>query len=665
MRILIITLFAFLTITINAQEKMPSRAELDSLMKDLKKKIAEGSDDPDYRNIMKDAGVNLPEDFEADNELEWKLPAPDTRAIARLPKTALTPEALPSYILDIRTRINSVLTPVHKSRIKKIKDSLKNNPILLSRVAVLSWYGNSPYIALGLATEAALLNQQNAEVLNTFATLLSLNRLPFKSIPVLEYLDKKLPGNATVLNNIGQAYLAMGSLKKAEEYLLKSAAGLETHPEATKSLGMIYRAQGQTAKAKHYIQKSLEGGFSETAAEAAEDLGISSEEVDKAVLNTLHDFKAPEYFNNYKYHLPQMPESVTQSVKAKKEIATFRAQMQVEMTRLRRLQSEEQAKAEKNISFLMTNARNGKFYQLELSPMFEKAKRMMGYYAMEFQKYGVEVLHLEYLKVTQRSDVIRQAYDAEVTRLAQRNTPVTCAEYDALSNKYLPLYAQNYRDYVEKYLPEVRSYMNQMMYWSQYMNIIEEGRMRVFGYMLGYFHELDNLARDIVVITPACSELVQTNPEVKDSAQLPKGDCPFNVSINIIVGKLAMDCDKLSIGMDAGFSFSAEKNFLSGETTLALGIGLSADFSLPVPGISLTAGAGASEQLYIVFDRNNSYKDVGLQWKASAGGSFGVSGAAGSTTITEHGVEGGYKWSLNDGIKFSGEGKGIFKDAFN
>src|SRR6185295_8999974 len=85
--------------------------------------------------------------------------------------------------------------------------------------------------------------------------------MPEKAIPILEYLKNKLPNNATILNNLGQAQLGMGNIIKAKVLLEKAVLKEDMHPEANRSLSKIALKEGNIQKAVTYLEKAMAGGF--------------------------------------------------------------------------------------------------------------------------------------------------------------------------------------------------------------------------------------------------------------------------------------------------------------------------------------------------------------------------------------------------------------------
>jgi tetratricopeptide (TPR) repeat protein len=537
--------------------------------------------------------------------------------------------------------------------------------LLLSRAAVGAWYNKQPLQALALASMAASENTDNGEILNTVSALLNLCGFPQKSIPILQSLLVKAPGNSTVLNNLGQAYLSLGETQKAEQYLLQCVAASQNHVEANKSLAMIYRATGQAGKAKACLQRSLEGGSSETAVEMAKEAGISDEVIDDMIIKSVKTVKAPEYFNSYKYQVPQLCESVQQAYEASENHKKFQAFIEAEIKKYERLAKEEEEKINKNIEKITGPVRNGQLVRFVPSPMFEKGKRMFSYWLMKFGNFAEKDLGPAYIKYSIEEQALTQQYYQDYAAINMRKDNADhCPAFDELATRYLQKYAANQRNLMDIMLIPYRGYMDEMIYWSQFMNVVGDGRARIYGLIKEYLNELLRLSRQTKIIFPSCKP-TPVFEFTGEEAETIKPDCPIDVSINLVIAEMSLDCEKIGFEVSAGVKFSVEKDFTSKETTLAIGIGIGTGKEFEVPVIGIEAGVGVSQEMFLVFDGNNNVSDIGMRMEAGAkieaGGSLGPV----STEIGSIGASAGYSFGLNSGWNFNGSVPGIPGNLLN
>lgn len=656
MKFIIAICFVCISLLLQAQ-KPPTQAEINKMMKQYE-------NDPQVKEAMKQAGIKNFESMEdAMPDLDGAtIPARNTKALAALPASILTETALASFITDINTQLWSKLSPEEQNKVREITDSFNHSPLHISRAAIAVWQKKSSKPALYLASHAAKMDVKEDEVLNTLGGILNLAGAEHKAIPILQYLNQQVPGNSTVLNNLGQAYLGLGDVTTAERYLVQCIGTTPLHVEANKSLALIYKTNGQLTKAKTHIKKSLESAYSPGAVEMARTLGIDDEEIDDILITTLKLVKAPEYFNNYKYQIPRSCRNVNEAYEVSALHTNFQQNLQNEIDKYESLINTLTAQMETGIQQMVTGTSKGKLVFLKTTPMFEKAIRMVNYWTMEINKWSLENYNL-YLNHQELIDKYETEYNEGLVKINNMNVDDKCPLIDELSNKYLPLYADAQKNFQDKFLLEYRGYLDELMFWSQYLNIHGSGRIAVLGFVKGHFQELQKLSRNIKIIDPACGYAPETKivEEVHEFIEPP---CPIDVKLNYLIGSIELNCEKMVIDIDAGLSFTAEKNFVTKETTLAIGAGLGFEVKEAIPLASAKGSIEASQKFFIVFDANNNPCDVGIEFKVGAK----LEAKAGFGPISDKqalGGQFGYRLGLNSGWNFNGETNNVNSRLLN
>ena len=115
----------------------------------------------------------------------------------------------------------------------------KETPAQQQSSSIAEFYSDNPVQALLISMNAALQNTAQMTGWNNLAALYNMSGLEHKAIPVLMNQLQIEPGNSMLLNNMGQAYLGLGDISKAENYLTQCLAVDPLHPEANRSMGMI------------------------------------------------------------------------------------------------------------------------------------------------------------------------------------------------------------------------------------------------------------------------------------------------------------------------------------------------------------------------------------------------------------------------------------------
>ncbi|HWR33552.1 MAG TPA: hypothetical protein VN451_08505, partial [Chitinophagaceae bacterium] len=133
----------------------------------------------------------------------------------------------------------------------------------IAGTGLLAWYKNAPCEAALLIVYAASQSPDD-NTLNTCGAILNLCGLEEKAIPVLKYALANQPTNSTLLNNIGQAYTALGVPDTAMYYLMGCIRQSPSHPEACATVAYIEYERGNIEKAQQYAEQSIKGGYSAT-----------------------------------------------------------------------------------------------------------------------------------------------------------------------------------------------------------------------------------------------------------------------------------------------------------------------------------------------------------------------------------------------------------------
>jgi tetratricopeptide (TPR) repeat protein len=211
-----------------------------------------------------------------------------------------------TYLQQLYTAISDGLKPDEK---KKADDYVKNKkltqPKEISQAAFAAWLQNSPKQCLYLYSKALSSDPSDAMIANNYSAFLIMAGLPEKSIPLLEYLNKQKPGEATILCNLGNAYYKLGDPDKAITPLLQAVQYDTLNPVAHKILGIIYLKKGDTKKAHDHAVKSLTASYDEQVTAMLRHLNKSAKPGE-----IMSRPKAKEFPMLKKVKLPAMPSSL-------------------------------------------------------------------------------------------------------------------------------------------------------------------------------------------------------------------------------------------------------------------------------------------------------------------------------------------------------------------
>ncbi len=329
---LIVCLLAFAVLA-QAQKKPPKKEETQSveeMMKQLKKEMEA---DPEMKKAMEEMGMlDMLKQVEKTTkatgvkDVDMKaLAAADPNRILTKPSglpIAATPagkEQLKAYLQPIMQSTNEAIKPTHKADITPHLNKGKET----GEIAMGYFMNKEMDKALYLLLNACLTDQEDYVSINNLAAFMTISGYAHKSLPLLQYLQKHFPKSPTLLNNLGQAWLSLGYLDKAEKFLKEALKEDKTQTQASYSLAVMAKHQGNTAKCVDYVKQTIENGGG--TADAIGILAIEDPGTDMAEL--IRPKYKPYYKKDHaitkRFRLPPVPGSYTEAIETQKELETF------------------------------------------------------------------------------------------------------------------------------------------------------------------------------------------------------------------------------------------------------------------------------------------------------------------------------------------------------
>ena len=243
--------------------------------------------------------------------------------------------------------------------------------------------------------------------------------------------------------------------------------------------------------------------------------------------------------------------------------------------------------------------------------------------------------------------------------LAKQLAVQECLEQLAMKNKYLAAKADATEKYKSERLSEDVKFYNNMVFLTRFTAPNEKTYRSVCGLyatqMLNNFSIYAGAVGNVCNPTqkPSCGEFDPAKEYKDGDPKFSYANCPVDLKISFAVGKLMINCSRYELEVGEGIILNFEKNFITRESTVAIGIG-AATFIPGVPGTDLSpAEAQVKNQLYIKFDKNNQPTDIGMAWEAELDVKF---------VATE--IKTGYTIGINSGYNFNeGALKGILNQA--
>ena len=615
--------------------QQPTAEDYKRIAEEANKKAAEFLNDPKVKAAMEQAKkmsgqrANVPttndikniavkpEVLKPDNR---KLPERNNVLLGQLPKKTLTRNELATYLNTLDAQLNQKIKSTSADSAKSTIKQLGNDGTKLSYAAIVAWYKNDVESAVMLASKAATLSLDNDAALSNCAAIFTMAGLENKAIPILKVLLQREPNSSTVLNNIGQAYTGLGEVDTAMYYFGRCIKIAPTHPEANNTATIICIKKGQTEQAKKYCKQSLQGGLT---SEAVRSYSLLYKDDDIEKLIDIEPWKSYP-FNEHDFTFPPQCEKIDDAAAIKQELDAYAARYRAMAKKYENGYSAEmRSKAEKIGAQYAKNP----LQNLDLVDADTHYTRRAGYAYHRISTQLIQDIYDVIFKHAKEIDILKVELEAKQKGLNKKRDgdleacgnsnlcevkviAAHCRQQNELSNEYLPKFAVVNRDYVSKRwrlakeLFEAYSVYVRTAVKHNTIQFYNEEASRI-GILFSSLINGEILSDGYVVINPYCD---MTDAELAkiDSMELKENkNCNLSVEIPLEVAKFTFTCDEFEIEGGEGIKAKYNKNFRTGQTTLYVGVGASTH----IPGFE----AGATQYVFVCFDKNNRPVDVGTQ----------------------------------------------------
>ena len=694
MKAIILSLALLLQLTVFAQK---TQEEMDKMLKELQENIAIGQKHMKRQadSVLKEiefqkgqkANINNDETVDDDEEkLVLKLPPKNHKFLSELSKTVLSKTQLVPYIQSLKMQLQQKMEPSKLNTVKSALVSQASDKDLLHENAVSAWYNGAQHEATLLLLEAAQKNTDDGLLLNNLAALLNMGGAAHKAIPFLKNIVVSYPDNSFVLNNLGQSYANLGEADSAMYYLKRCLQIAPMHAMANHTAGVIEAEKGNTTEAEAHFTKAVKASQNQKSVNALKKIKPNA-----SLLQLLKPkISMAPYFNPYKYPLPKLCENVMDSERAEQEFEDFRDQMKSLEEIYSEMATSESASGEKKLRQMgkdikeiiateenvYKNTSVASYYGIR--PFLVYANRMLLFIQPELVNMWLDAEKFEEEKQLQtkaRSAAyldeikrIEEAYQESLPKCTNcegdpEPDPATkqahCNRMNEAANKCIYDVNEIRKSIQDKYLIAARMWYENQSFWGYLGAPIKEyANSAFYSAVAGYFGRLIHASRNSdYFIKPYCTTLPDIPPAIRKNEVLSKMDCPININISFIAGKIKLDCEKFTFTGGEGVRFKYEKNFESGFSSLGIGIGLGFDVGVG-SGIKAGVSGEIAEYLFIGFDKDNNVSDAGLEFTARVSEQVQVKGENIKLSDRPSELKAGYKIGINSGINFTGN---VFK----
>lgn len=661
MKVVVATsIFLLLCLFVYSQQTPKTQAELEAYIKNIQKKadsMQNAAKKKTKANADSKSAETKPRNAQTDKRgKNDNLPELDSAKVRSLPKKILSPSELNTYLNSLYSELSKRYSTEAVASANSIAQKLNNNPIKLEAAALHAWQNGAGEEAVLLITKGATVSGNDGLVLTNTGAILNMNGLSDRAIPILRTLVHHAPGNAIALNNLGQAYTALGMRDSAMTYLNRCIGLSAQHPEANATAGHIELKKGNKSGAQSYFENSIRGSFNISAYQGLATIFKD----DKSKLKIRHlikpKVKLPEYFNQFKFNnLPRHCYNVSEAATVAEEYKVYKQMLDNENRKYSLLKKEAENQmgkdwAEKMNKKTMDAVMKGESYMrpFQMLGTIIEAEANLG--------YSLDMADLQKFNDENREKYKALSRDYEKEMEYYQSGHHDCEKENALKNKYLPLFAQLNEEWRSRNLLIENKYIDDWLYWCYFSAAdMKDYRHRFYNIVSRYLYRINFLAQ--VKILEPCKE---SEPEEVDQLQrgeLSEFECPANVQIAFVVGKLSFDCEKFSFKAGELLVFRFEKKFKGNqESTISIGGGGSIDLKQELGPVKAGFEVGADMSLYFTFDKTGNCTDAGMSYSASRG--IGIDFSQGERIkfnkdfkYSEEKI--GWRFGINSGLGFT------------
>lgn len=673
-----------------AKEKPPTQKEMEAMMKESEKMMAEISAEdkkmmdsmgikmPDTKTMKKNvAGVSDAQLKQAYEDEMRIVPLRDAARIASIAAAPLTTASLPSFVSSAHNKVVTQIEPQEKNTAEELYQMLTGQQRAeTGNIAAGLWMTGRPQLALCLLGKACIDNTADDNNINNYAAMLSMGGAEQLSVPLLNYINKKFPGNSTILNNLGQAWFGLGEITKAEKYLDSAIRIYANHPQANHTKSFIEEAKGHKTEAVALEKKALQHSYAQEKEDRLRKLG---DKMNVGDVNLPPKTKA-DPLNLGAFMHPPFPKSVDECILLQPEWEAYRDELDAEGAKLKKMakdalehaQQMQQQRANRDIAMIRASLQAGSPQGVLTSvPMHIKKgslklKEVTDDYGRKMEEWGKK----GFAFLTGRGLQLRQEYDKEMEKLREEDGEQTgegrpnkdfCPKYKAASDKFLKAFNTETEDLFIQRLAIVKPFLNDMAYYSMYTNwpeMFEVIKLEAKTSWLG------TLRAEAPANFESITDFVCKKEEVeKKEGKLAEFDdvaCKYHSEMSLVAFKIKTDCSRMTTELDAKFIKLKLKQNMDketfGEQFMNCTVTVKAEAGIGKVKLGpLEAGAKAEAGVEVEIDRTG-VTDVSIIAGVKAG--IGIKNDEGKVKIGGAGAEA--KMSLISG-KISGKGTGMLK----
>jgi tetratricopeptide (TPR) repeat protein len=667
-------------------DKPPTAAEMKKMMAEAQKQL--DNLDPKTKRMMDSMGMKMPNlntkqlDKITDKDLakDWNkntgiLPNRNEKKIASISKEIITSNNILPYLQNIHTAISNKLNTKTKSDAEKIIAQIKvkykeNLNYAMASYASILWIKGKQDIALYLMGTACINNPKNLQNLNNYCAFITMGGAAEIVIPILDKLNKDVPNNSVVLNNLGQAWFALGSMERANLIFQSCLAVDPENAQANNAKSLLEESKGNKQVAVSLLRKSIQAGYSEEKRNRLEKLGykITKEDI------PWEPKKIDDGLGMSKFVHPPYPKSVAEWVKLEPEWMGFEKSVDKEIIRLETNHNEldKKFKEEQHVIQQKRLANTNNIKQEYTSSSFYEKVNKKWEFTIPFTSAKRALLHKRYTHLNEEIILLEKECGEKLSKVAEIRATV-CKNRDAINSEFMykanTLIEQN----GEAELAFIKAKFNEHLSYYIYMFTATEFEMLKNRFKIEWLKKLKSPLVEFIeygafqtmqVCEASKAAIIPTLGKLANWEDINCTSTDHTIMWVPTVGRMYTECNKMKIDIEIeiegfGGKYNGELDFISGDQKGTLFIGYSKGFMEDITVKEFKEGTVAAPEAKLeggafIEISNGRIADAGLKGEAKLEASH-IKGFDGhSTSTTAAGIEGTLSW--NSGISSTGTG---------
>lgn len=426
------------------------------------------------------------------------VPAKNTKAIASIVTTPTTAN-MGAFLSATNTKTLAAVLPAAKNKADEIYKALKEKGASadeLGNAATVLWMQGRIQIAMSMMAQVCKDSPANIDNLNNYAAMLTMMGAPDMAIPLLNNLNTRFKKNSTILNNIGQAWFALGDLDQSKKYLDSTLLFAAAHTQANETLCLIAEKKGDKTTALAYARAAFRQGNTSSRKDRLTQLGYAPGADD--YVGFPRNQKSDDLLNLGNFFPMEFPKSYAAMKMYEIQWKQFRAGIEQAMKPLQRLTEESNRQMTRQLEVQQkqfmsamnkTLANPGSVSQSSAmqivgAPMFsEKMNARENRVLQDLQQKREAILQKMAAFVKGDGATYKKEYEAAMQNINERwkgvgeggteNNEVLCNESIKAVNTYLSAYNTKYEELYKEYLVAQKQFLNEMAYLSLYTTYAE------------------------------------------------------------------------------------------------------------------------------------------------------------------------------------------------